>query len=262
MKIFFGLTIFFIFCLAHGDVEDARVPYLQGVHAYQQKNWSEARRLFLRSLQVEPGNSLAFYNLGLVEYQQQNKGKALAIWRKALSLNPQFREAQKAILFTLEQMPYIPQGERGFLVNFFRSFIGWVPSFELLFINAILIFASGSLLLKYFGHRKRALFMEADLPPYPALAGLLSVLCFLFIGLNVVKWVSQAGHQATVIVSQTKLRLNPAPDGITIGEVLEGTEVTVKKRSRGWVQVVTPNKSVGWLSGSSLWGDGEVILDD
>ena len=72
-------------------------------------------------------------------------------------------------------------------------------------------------------------------------------------GLSLSKGISLVSDRATVIVPQTKLRLNPAPDGITIGEVLEGAEVTIKKRSEDWIQVITPNKSIGWLNKSALW---------
>ena len=65
--------------------------------------------------------------------------------------------------------------------------------------------------------------------------------------------MSQAGDRATVIAPQAKLRLSPSIDGIVIGEVLEGVEVKVKRRSEEWVQVITSNNFLGWLNQSALW---------
>ena len=100
---------------------------------------------------------------------------ALALWRRAKSLDPSLKEAQRAIAFALEQMPHISQNQGGFLTGSFKKFIGWASLTDLLLLGAISLLTSGSLLLKYFGQRKRALSMEAPLPPYPLLAGSLSI---------------------------------------------------------------------------------------
>ena len=251
------LTIIILFTSysAFSNSDEAKTLYLQGVYAYQQKDWETAQHFFQQSLQIKPNNALTLYNLGLTEYQQQKIGVALALWRKAILLNPNLKEAQRAITFALKQVPSASQKEYGFFVGYFRKFMDWTSISQLLLVCAILMLSSGSLFFKYLGHRKRAISMDASLPPPPILASTLLTLYLLSIGLSISKGILQTDERVTVIVPRSKLRLNPAPDGITIGEVLEGTEVIIKRRSKDWIQIIAPNESVGWLNKSAIWGE-------
>ncbi len=227
--------------------------YIQGVHAYQQENWDEAQKLFQQSLGGEPLNSLILYNLGLVAYKKKQLGMALALWRHALSLNPYLGEAQRALSFGLKQVPSLSQNSHGFFTTYLGKIVDRTLLRDVLLACAILIPLSGGLFFKYWGSRKRALAMEIPLPPLPSFTIFLSALCVLCLLLGLAKAIFQFSEKATVIVSQAKLLLHPSPDGITIGEILEGAEVRVKKRSEGWVQIMAPNKSVGWLSESEIY---------
>ena len=133
--------------------------YKEGVAAYQKKDWAAAQKAFEESLQLESSNPLTLYNLGLAEYQQQNLGRALGVWRGALSVRSNFKEAQRAIDLTLKQMPQV-LSPKGFMeegsVKFLISWFSFYPS---ALISALLILLGVSLILRYLGRRKRAVLM-------------------------------------------------------------------------------------------------------
>ena len=253
MKVCVSGLIFMVFIpgILYGSV--AKQAYLKGVQAYEKKDWGEAERLFQESLQSQPRNVLTLYNLGLVAYQQQNQGEALAFWRRALSLRPRFAEAQEAITFTLKQMPQADLKQEGLGEKYLKKIVHGLPITQLLFLCAFFIICSGSFLLKYWGHRKRAFSMEVSTLPFPVVGGVLSILCLFFISLVVVKGMGQLQERATIVVPQVQLRLSPTSDSLVIGEVWEGTEVVIQKKSENWTQIVTPSGLVGWMSPLELW---------
>ena len=56
--------------------------------------YDEAIAVARRSIELQPGNSLAHYNLGCVLLKQGKHGDAAAAYRKSLALNPEYDKAQ------------------------------------------------------------------------------------------------------------------------------------------------------------------------
>ena len=57
----------------------------------------QAAEEFETALRLNPSNARAYTNLGLITYRMGDKEKARSLWEKALSVDPQFSDAQRAL---------------------------------------------------------------------------------------------------------------------------------------------------------------------
>ena len=50
-----------------------------------------------KAIELNPSNPRGYTNLGLIYYQRGDKGRAKSLWQKALALDPDFPDAQRAL---------------------------------------------------------------------------------------------------------------------------------------------------------------------
>src|SRR5438046_1701602 len=84
---------FFNAAVALADTPSKEDFFEKGLASYQSKQYAEARDAFQKQLdqgKVSPG---LLNNLALSVYQLDQKPFALALWRKALSIQPGFKPA-------------------------------------------------------------------------------------------------------------------------------------------------------------------------
>ncbi len=51
---------------------------------------SEARKSFLKAMELDPKNCMGFYSLGVLEEQEHHPDKALVLYRRSVEINPKF----------------------------------------------------------------------------------------------------------------------------------------------------------------------------
>lgn len=228
--------------------------YQLGLKSYQEKDFSLARDHFKAAWSSEPKNSLVLYNWGLSEYQLENKGMALATWRKALFLDPDLEPAAKAIEFL---MATTPVGHSTFRGSYWESFrtrvLSRISINQIFFLTLIFLISCGWLVIRYLGQRKLAIDEELPLPPVPWMGMALLLFFIAFQVTAALKVYDYFTPRATVISQTVTVKSAPTKESSTLFEIYEGSEVLLKRKSSDWSQVKYPGGLTGWVESQSLF---------
>ena len=226
--------------------------FQKGIQAYQSKQYEDARASFQSLLDQGFVTAEILHNLALTQYQLNQKPLALALWRKALSLDPSLRAARNGRDFTegeLNQRGY----ERDQITQFLRSLLEYVSLYEALWMVALMIGAAGFLWIRYLGERKTAFDEELPLPTFPTAAVILSSMLVVWVAFTGLKARQSFKVRATVIGSGVNARSLPAEDGVGLFELRGGSEVLIRRANDGWSQVLNSDGSSGWIKNSDLF---------
>ncbi len=227
---------------AEQDLKDPQ--FIDGVKAYQNKNFDLAKKIFDSLLKKHPNNPSLLFNLGLVEYQLGQVGKALGLWRRAQFISPRFKPAQAAIEFVEEKL--FPQSSSpSFLVTLLQTLTRF--SFHFWMLLCLLSFLIFSWMAIDYGAKKKRAILQWPvglylLIPLVLIAGVLAFLTF-----NMSQRIL-----ATVIVNNQMTFVSPSESSPTLSELTAGQSVTVEKFHDNWAQVKTESGSEGWVPLSGL----------
>lgn len=233
--------------------------FQKGLAAYQNKQFDQARENFNKLLSQGQVSANLLHNLALTEYQLDQKAMALALWRKALSLQPGFTPALKAreLLETQNQMrPF----ERDSVSLWWTRTMENLKLQELLLLAGIVLAVFGMLWIRYFAQRRVALEDETPMPSFPGTGLFSSILLAAAILLVGMKVRHMATERATVIGGKVNIKSLPSDEAVPLGELPAGSEVHIRRKQDGWAQVQNGDGISGWLkdadvfitSGSSL----------
>jgi tetratricopeptide (TPR) repeat protein len=237
-------------CFADDSAHEA--AFQKGLAAYQNKQFEEARASFQSLLDQGVVTAEVLHNLALSNYQLNQKPFALALWRKALSLEPGYRAARNGRDFAENEL-----NQRGFerdqVMQFLRDTLEFISFYEAAWLIALMIGVSGFLWLRYFGERKTAFEDELPLPPFPTSAVVLTVLLFIWIGFTGLKARQTFRTRATIVAGNVSARSLPAEEGVALFELRGGSEVLIRRRNKDWSQVLNSEGSSGWIKDSDLF---------
>lgn len=220
--------------------------FQKGLAAYQNKQFAEARDAFQKLISANVISAPVLHNLALTEYQLDQKPLALALWRKALSLEPNYRAARQSRDFT-EGKLQVRGFERDPLSNSFNRTLEFISLYESLWLLALLMGVCGWLWIRYAADRRFAIEEERPLPSFPAAAISLSVVLVLCVGLLIAKIQQGLQTRATVIQSHVSARSLPSDEGVGLFELNGGSEVIVRRKNGDWSQVQNSDGASGWL---------------
>lgn len=228
--------------------------YESALKLYQEGRFAESESAFMQVIQTQTDNKFALYNWGLAAYQAGQKGKALAAWRRALTIDPDFAGPRRALDFAATEMP---------AQVFENSTSGWEDLREAVLnqssldrfvgISVLLFLFAGFLGVRYFGARHRALRDETSLPPFPTVLILLSILLVISLFFTVAKLTAEGEARATVILSDTAVRSGPSPEDNVLFELIEGVEVILIRRHDEWSQITYPGGLTGWVPSAAIF---------
>jgi len=225
----------------------------KGLEAYQKKQFTEARDAFQKLLEAETASATpnvhVLHNLALSAVQTEQKPLALAAWRKALSLDPDFRPAQLGRDYLEKQTSMRPY-ERDSVSLWWRRTLEMFSIFHVLWLEALLIGSVGWLLIRYWSERRNALTAETPMPTVPVVGLLLAVLLLTNTALIGLKTQDLFTKRATVLVNKASIRSLPSDEGVSLFELNGGTELIVRRIHDNWLQVQSPEGSSGWLKSS------------
>ena len=258
-KLFQMLRIaFFIILLSTSGLGHAGSDDLlqKGLSAYQNKQFAEAKEDFQKLLDQNKSNPSLLHNLALADYQLDQKPLALALWRKALTIQPSFQPARAGRDLLEGKMQMRPL-ERDSLSLWAHRGLEQVSWFATLVLNALLLGITGWLGLTYLGERAAALDEERTLPAFPTWAIVLLILFLASTALSVLKGNDTFTERATVIGAKVSARSLPADDSVGLFDLNGGSEVLVKRTEPGWEQVQNGEGSSGWVKDSEIFVTSE-----
>ncbi len=238
-----------VFALAESSREEI---FQKAIAAYQNKQYEEARASFQSLLDQGLVTAEILHNLALTNYQLNQKPLALALWRKALTLEPTFRAARKGRDVAESEL-----NQRGFekdpITQFLRQVLEFVTFYEALWLIALFIGVCGWLWIRYFGERKTALEEERPLPAFPTAAVIISVMFVCSVALTALKARQAFRTRATIVGATVNARSLPADDGVGLFELRGGSEVIVRRSNNEWRQVQNSEGASGWVKDSELF---------
>lgn len=220
--------------------------FQKGLAAYHNKQFQEARDAYRKLIEEGVVSAPLLHNLALAEFQLDQKPLALALWRKALSVDSSYRAARTSRDFT-ESKLQVRGFERDPLSDSLKRTLEFISLYEALWLIALLLAATGWLWIRYAADRRFALEEERPLPGFPVAAISLSVICLFCFGLLATKINQDLQTRATVIQAHVSARSLPSDDGVGLFDLNGGTEVLVKRKNGDWSQVQNSDGASGWL---------------
>lgn len=218
--------------------------FLEAVKAYQNKDYAKAQESFAPLVTDNPENPILLYNLGLSEYQLGHFGKALGLWRKARSIDPQFKPTQQAIEFTEEQL-FPEQKSSNFIVILFNTLKG-LPLWAWALLSLLTFLLSSYWSLEYGVNRK------VGLSHWPIWLYFMFPLFLLSSSMAVVSYREASQLMATVISQNQKTKILPNAESPSLFELTEGQVVAVERWQGAWAQIRTSNGAPGWVPSEAL----------
>ena len=228
------------FAQAFADVESATVLFQKGNQSYDESKFDQAIQNYEKILDFKIKNYQVFYNLGNAYFRQNQLGKAILSYRRALALKPGDEDAQAnlafAKLFTLDK---IEEQQ----INPFSNLLQWYlnlsskDGFALLSSFFYILSIVMGILMLFRGAKKYLMF------------GFLSFLILLLIcGSSL--WAKihyNSQDYGVVIVSQVEVRSGPGQDYVLQLTGHEGLELRVDEEAEGWYRISLPNGIKGWI---------------
>ncbi len=264
MKIFFILCVFLSSAFSQETPTSAETAigldagfeetFKIGIQSYGSQKYDEAAAAFTKALKLDPSNSTVLTNLALSQYQLGQKAFAVALLRRALSLDPDFSTARTAMEFILTQYEIrdVPHKIQ-YWENFRATFINPVPLFVYLLLTALLLFSTGWVLLTYFGERRRCLQNEKPFPAFSIVGFILSVGLFTSCSLTVLKIWDNNISRATVIRDSVSVLAAPDENAVSLFDLYGGLEVIALEIKENWIQVTYPGGLTGWVPKDSVF---------
>jgi len=232
-------------------VEESSDGLQLGLAAYQKGDYSTALESFQKALQVHPGDLNLLHNLALTRFQMNDKGSALALWRKALSRDPNFEPA-RAGRDLVESTTNMRPWERQQSALWMRRALERLSFPLLIALSALLLAACGRLWAHFLAARRNALEDGTPMPALPVAASLLSIAFITFTVALVLKYKLDQTTYATILDKQVSVRSLPTDEGVALFELSSGQEVRVRARNSDWLQIQTPEGTTGWVKPSQL----------
>ncbi|MES2964692.1 MAG: hypothetical protein V4760_12440 [Bdellovibrionota bacterium] len=230
------------------------MQFRAGVDAFQKNDLKAARTAFESALKLDPSHVVTLFDLGLLESKEGHQGRAIALWRKALALAPEFRPARNAIDYTRAKLERAEIPHEVETWEQLRSAaLANVVLEKYVVIAAALVFFAIWLFLGDFGARRRAHLDEKPLPGFPFVATFFSLASIVFVVLTIAKIVDMQELRGTVVTKKIEARSTPNEAGTALFDLYEGLEVIVRQTSGEWLQVTYPGASTGWVPRASVF---------
>jgi tetratricopeptide (TPR) repeat protein len=228
--------------------------FQSGIEFYNKENYSEASTAFTKALELNPNNPAVITNLALSEFKQGNKFYSIALLRKAHYLDPDFSTPKAGLDFITPQLEIkdIPH-EIEYWETFRKKILVPVHISAFVILGAILFFASGWLLIRYFAQKRKSLAEEKPFPPFPVIGAALGVLFIAFLSLSILKIYDQFIDRATVIQEKVSVLAAPDEKAVALFELYGGLEVVVKDKKDNWVQITYPGALSGWVKSDAVY---------
>ncbi len=250
---FLFLTIFFFTSLGFSQSPSFDELHQAGVKAYQEKAYEKARDSFTQALDKDPHNASTLANLALVQFKLNHKGEAVALFRRALEIDPTLPTAQNGLKYVLSQLEIKEIPHRIETYETLRTqFIQPFTLATYLALTALLIFCAGWNLLAYLGRKRKALEEEKSFPAFPTIGVFLAVLAACSIFLTSLKIYDGTVPRGTILTETLSVQAAPGENQVSLFDLHAGFEVTVQNSDKEWIQVTYPGASTGWIPKKSI----------
>lgn len=224
--------------------------WVQGTEAYVSADWAGAQAAWEAVAQEGLESADLYYNIGNAYFKQENYGRAILSYERALKIDPSHTDARFNLSFAQEfvqdDIDSVPEF---FLSTWFRKAcramssdvwaVLFLVSVALLLALVLLFLLAGSSSLKKTGF-------------FGALAALiLAVACLVFAHMQ---WSDyRSADQAIVLRAVSPVKSAPGADSSKDLFILhEGTKVKILDAVGGWTNIELSDGRQGWMASSDM----------
>ncbi|NIN01734.1 MAG: tetratricopeptide repeat protein [candidate division Zixibacteria bacterium] len=237
----FGLLALLIPCLeAHADLASATALFKKGNESYEEGKFDEAIEEYENILNLGVKNFRVFYNLGNAYFRQNELGKSILNYRRALVLEPRDEDAQAnlsfAKLFTLDK---VEERKINPLSNMLHSFLDlWsVDEFAMLASSFYTLTMALGILMLFKGSKR-----------YVKMGFVAFLILMVVLGSSLfAKVYFESLDYGVVVVPEAEVRSGPGDDYMLQFNGHEGLEFRVDEEAEGWYRISLPNGTRGWI---------------
>jgi len=218
----------------------ANVLFGKGNQSYEEGKFDLAIQEYEKILDLGIRNFKVFYNLGNAYFRQNQLGRAIVSYRRALALQPRDEDAKANLsfvkLFTLDK---IEEQKINPLSNMLHWFLNlWSVDEFALFATFFYTISMALGILMIFKRSKRYLLV---------IFATFLIFLLIFGSSLFAKLYFDSLNYGVVIISQVEVRSGPGEDYILQFTGHEGLEFRVEEEAEGWYRISLPNGIRGWI---------------
>ena len=225
---------------ARADLETAGALFDKGNQSYEEGKFDQAIQQYEEILNLGIRDFRVFYNLGNAHFRQNQLGKAILNYRRALDLRPRDEDAQANLafikLFTLDK---IEEQKINPFSNMLHSFLDlWsVDEFAVLTSAFYTLSMFFGILMLFRGPKR-----------YLRLGFVAVLILMLLFGSSLLaKIYYESLDHGVVTAPQVEIRSGPGDDFILQVTGHEGLEFRLDGESEGWYRISLANGIRGWI---------------
>lgn len=230
----------------------------QADSAYNKENYREAIALYQQSITTYGPSSTLWYNLGNAYFRNDNAGKAVLCYERALKLNPTNADARQNLEFVNSRIQDKPEDDTAFFSSMHHSIVTSASPNTWAWITfAVFVLLIAATALYIFAHsitlRKSGFF-----------GGIILVFVCAYFLLVSSDAVDEATSNRYAVVTAPSTQLTSAPRAASgsdkVVTIHEGTKVEITDsvptpddpESKTWYNVKINNATKAWLRASDV----------
>lgn len=221
----------------------------QGNVAFQKSDFVTAAKCYGKILEAGYANADVYYNLGNAYYRQDEFGQAILNYERALSLKPNFRDAQENLdLANSKIEDEIKALPELFIVTWARNITTWFSHTGWRIVILCLLALLGTA-VAIFVLSRDYLWRKGALIGGIAVTGLL----LIAIACSIATGVRQNSHNKAIVTSPLVV-VKSSPESNSVDKLIlhEGTKVDVEETLGDWHKIHIADGNTGWLTDADI----------
>lgn len=238
--------VFLLLCC--GWISVGAVTVDEANMAYQNGDYADAAMMY-EQLLAEGCAPELYYNLGNAYYKQNEIGKSILNYERALRLRPFYKDASYNLNVARERIvDNVEDTQRSFLVVWFDSLIHMFSS-NMWAYGSIITLLIASVCFLLFAFSRRLIGRKVAFH-FAWVMLLLCVLCGVFSGVTYHRFTARS--EAVVMQGVATVKSSPDVSGTDLFLLHEGTKVSIKEQLGDWNEIELPNGNRGWIESHML----------
>jgi tetratricopeptide (TPR) repeat protein len=224
--------------------DDPEALWSAGNAAYNEGKWVQAEECYTRILEQGQYSAALYYNLANSHFKQEELGKALLYYNRALRLRPNDEDIRHNLEYaeqsTKDSIEEIPEF---FLKTWIKSLRGALSCTAWSILSLIMLVAALACGLLYLLAQRLSLRKTGFY--------LMAVTALLFVVTTAFAWSERnmlvERSEAIIMNSAVSIKSSPDRSATELFVLHEGTKVTIGETIDGWAEVRIADGRKGWI---------------
>ena len=242
LKLIFIGVIFTAGIVSATSVQDSL--FRAGNEHYHNGQYEEALDTYHQVIDLGYESPALYYNMGNCHYKLSHIGQAILFFERAKRLSPNDEDVRANLsMANLLVVDRIEEAPRFWLVSLSESIVLFLSK------STLLGFLLGTYLLAavffiFFITARQSLLRSVSL----RIGTVCLILSALFLGIWAGRLHMEKTHvDAVLMASEADAMSSPSPTSEVLFTLHEGTKVRLDQHVNGWVEIILPDRKVGWV---------------